>query len=101
MLINCDGQVIDIAPYENLTITSYILGTSQDTRIASVFVEIQASKIDYVLLFSHGNATDLGYMLDTYLGKTSFLFLRFSLQFQCKCVRLRVLGVRPEHGQVL
>lgn len=37
-------------------------------RIASVFVEIQETKIDYVLLFSHGNSTDLGYMLNTYLG---------------------------------
>jgi len=36
--------------------------------MASLFIEIQRERIDYCLLFSHGNAADLGYMLDTYLG---------------------------------
>jgi abhydrolase domain-containing protein 17 len=59
---------VEISPSENLTLTSYILETRVHNKIASIFIEIQASKVDYVLLFSHGNQTDIGYMLDTYLG---------------------------------
>ena len=71
----------DIAPYENLTIASYLLDTAKRNRIATLFVEIQASKVDYVLLFSHGNTTDLGYMVDTYLGTYQPIWNRLGLQF--------------------
>ena len=35
--------------------------------MASIYIEYQKIKSDYVILFSHGNSTDIGFMLDSYL----------------------------------
>lgn len=49
------------------TIESFYTRTSRGTKIACIFVKC-ASNARYTLLFSHGNAVDLGQMSSFYLG---------------------------------
>lgn len=72
--------------------TSYILETRAQNKIATVFIEIQSSKVDYVLLFSHGNATDLGYMLDTYLGSLFLLTIDLAYNFNINVLAYEYSG---------
>lgn len=49
------------------TIESYYTRTSRGNRIACIFVKC-CTNARYTLLFSHGNAVDLGQMSSFYLG---------------------------------
>ena len=62
-------------------------------------MEIQSSKIDFVLLFSHGNSTDLGYMIDTYLGKFFFPTLDLAMNFNINVFAYEYSGYGQSTGK--
>ena len=55
--------------------TGYFLKGRKGNKIASLYVKSTFPISDMVILFSHGNASDLGYMLDTLIGNLCFLII--------------------------
>ena len=63
-----DGSSADLPEIEDFKVSCYQIPVHHKRRnIASIYIEYKKTPSDYVILFSHGNSTDLGYMLDCYL----------------------------------
>ncbi|XP_001347181.1 hypothetical protein (macronuclear) [Paramecium tetraurelia strain d4-2] len=98
-LIDGQGQEIPIPKQENLELTGYFLKGRKAHRIASLYLKYQFPASDYVMLFSHGNASDLGYMIDTLIDLCSNLRINiFAYEYsgyglsQGKCTDLNIIN---------
>jgi hypothetical protein len=60
MLISIEDVPVEVEPEEDLNIVSYLLETRNNNVISSLFVEIRHTKVRNVILYSHGNSSDLG-----------------------------------------
>lgn len=58
--------MVDVENPEDLRIDCYYVQTLRDQTIPVVFIQ-PVEYIDYVLIYSHPNSTDVGLMLDNYL----------------------------------
>lgn len=74
MLIDGNGREVFIPEQESIQLISYFLPWKKANRVASLFIKHKNPTSEYVLLFSHGNASDLGLMIDTLIG-ISLLFI--------------------------
>jgi abhydrolase domain-containing protein 17 len=65
-LIDRRRNVIDVDNPEDLRIDCYYIQTYKNETIPVAFIQ-PVEFIDYVLIYSHPNSTDIGLMLDNYL----------------------------------
>ncbi|CAD8048831.1 unnamed protein product [Paramecium sonneborni] len=98
-LIDEQGQEIPIPKQENLDLTGYFLKGRKGHRIASLYLQYLFPMSEYVILFSHGNASDLGYMIDTLIDLCNNLRINiFAYEYsgyglsQGKCTDLNIIN---------
>ncbi|CAD8046094.1 unnamed protein product [Paramecium primaurelia] len=98
-LIDEHGKEIIIPKQDNLELTGYFLKGRKGHRIASLYVKSAFPISDMVILFSHGNASDLGYMIDTLIDLCTNLRINvFAYEYsgyglsQGKCTDLNIIN---------
>ncbi|CAD8061565.1 unnamed protein product [Paramecium sonneborni] len=63
--ISNELKAMEIDNNPGLPISSYVLESKSGNLIASIYIEYQKSQ--QIILYSHGNSTDIGLMFDTYV----------------------------------
>ncbi|CAD8138905.1 unnamed protein product [Paramecium octaurelia] len=63
--ISNELKAMEIDNNPGLPISSYVLESKSGNLIASIYIEFQNS--EQIILYSHGNSTDIGLMFDTYV----------------------------------
>ena len=65
--LDTKGNIRNIGQVEGLTYESYLIKTSAGHFIPCLYVQYTKKDPEYVIIFSHGNSTDIGRMFETYM----------------------------------
>lgn len=66
-LVTSNKIALNLCPPEDIEFIGYYLKSSAGDIIACVHLQLTNAHSDYIILHSHGNSSDLGKQLDSYL----------------------------------
>lgn len=67
LLLDEKGGLRNIPTIDGLSYKAFLLKTSGNHYIPCIYVEYTKIKSDWVIIFSHGNSTDIGRMFESYM----------------------------------